>query len=131
MKHMRILGIDYGKRKMGLAISEGQLASPFKVLEIASLSDAIGKTRQVINQERIDQVVIGLPESGEALRITKKFIFQLKPFIPVIEAEETLSSHQASSIMLDLKLKKKARGREDAYAASLILQNYLDSAQID
>lgn len=129
MKHMRSLGIDYGKRKMGLALSDGLLATPGKVIEIASLEDALTKVRQVIDQEKIEQVVVGVPESGEALSITKKFISELKRFVRVIEADETLSSQQAVELMTDLKIKKKNRRREDAYAACLILQSYLDNTR--
>lgn len=129
---MRYLGVDYGLKKMGLAISEGQLASPLKVLEISSLSDAVSKITHVIKSENIDRVVVGVPESGEAKSIAKKFINKLKEdlkseTVSVIEADETLSSTSAKELMIELGMGEKSRQKEDAYSAVIILQNFLDS----
>lgn len=129
---MRYLGVDYGLKKMGLAISEGQIASPLKVLEIHSLNDAISKITNVIKQKTINRVVIGVPESGVAKSAAKKFISKLKDTlksetVSVIEAPETLSSNSAKNLMIDLGLSEKARQKEDAYAAAIILQDFLDS----
>lgn len=129
---MRYLGVDYGLKKMGLAISEGQIASPLKVLAINSLNDAISKITNIIKQETIERVVIGVPESGEAKTAVRKFIAKLKESlknktVAVIEAPETLSSNSAKNLMIDLGLGEKARQKEDAYAAAIILQDFLDS----
>ncbi len=127
---MRYLGVDYGKKKMGLAISEGVLASPLKVTGIRSLKDALVKTHQIVKQEGVEKVVVGIPESGEAMKIAKEFSGQLKKSligIEVIEVEETLSSQAAKQQMVDLNISQKKRQKEDAYAACLILQDYIDS----
>lgn len=129
---MRYLGVDYGLKKVGLALSEGQIASPLKVLEINGLNDAVSKIISVIKKEEIDRVVIGVPDSGEVKSAVKKFIARLKEDlkqtqVSVIEADETLSSSSAKDLMIDLDLSKEARKKEDAYSASLILQNFLDS----
>lgn len=124
--------MDYGLKKAGLAISEGQIASPLKVLEINGLKDAVNKIAHVIKQEEIERLVIGVPESGEAKNAVKKFIGGLKSElneaqVSVIEADETLSSASAKDLMIDLNLSQEARKKEDAYSASIILQNFLDS----
>lgn len=129
---MRYLGVDYGLKKVGLAMSEGQIASPFKVLEISGLNDAVSKITHVIKKENIERVVIGVPESGQARTAVKKFINKLKEDIKnetvsVIEADETLSSSAAKNLMIDLGIGEKARQQEDAYAAVIILQQFLDS----
>lgn len=129
---MRYLGVDYGLRKIGLAISEGQIASPLRVLKISGLSDAISKILQVINKEEIERVVIGVPDSGESKKAVKKFITKLKTDlkdrpVSVIETDETLSSSSAKELMIDLGLGEKQRQKEDAYSAVIILQNFLDS----
>lgn len=125
---MRLLGIDYGQKKIGLAMSEGELATPYGVLKIAGLEDAINKISKIIDQEEIDQVVIGQPESGESLKMVEKFIKQLrerlKKGVEVVVVDETLSTQQAQHVMRQLNLKKRAV--EDAYAAAAILQDYLD-----
>ena len=131
---MKYLGIDYGKSKIGLAISEGQIASPLEVVAINSLVDALAKVENVIVKEGINRVVVGVPESGEAEKIARKFIHKLDIFykneiIEVIAVDETLSSHDAKELMKDLNLNRKKRREEDAYAAVIILQNFLDSLQ--
>jgi putative transcription antitermination factor YqgF len=127
---MKYLGIDYGKRKVGLALSEGVYASSWKIITVSGLKDALTKMMQIIEAEKVDCVVIGKPESGEARTITLQFIKELKKALPklsIIEKEETLSSQKALEQMIEMNVSKKARKSEDAYAAALILQEYLDS----
>lgn len=125
---MRYLAIDYGKKKIGLAISEGVTASPLKILEVSSLKDALQKIQLVIKQESIDKVVIGLPESGEARKLVENFLKEADfEELTLITVPETLSSQNALNDMLNLNLSKKSRSREDAYSAAIILQDYLDS----
>ena len=129
---MRYLGVDYGLKKVGLALSEGQIASPLKVLDINGLSDAVNKITHIIKSEEAERVVIGVPDSGEAKSAVKKFIAKLKEElketqVSVIEADETLSSASAKDLMIDLGISQKSRQKEDAYSAVIILQNFLDS----
>ena len=128
---MKYLGIDYGKKKIGLALSEGLTASPYKTLSVSSLKDAVSQVSQIIKKEEVGRIIIGIPESGEALKITKNFIQELKNITPlrcdIVEVEETLSSYSAKHDMLDLGFSKKDRQKEDAYSAMIILQDYLDS----
>lgn len=124
---MKYLGVDYGKKHLGLAVSDGDLASSYKILEVSSLSDALDKVLNVIKKEKVNSVVVGVPESGEARTITKKFILELqKKQISVKEVDETLSSKNATKIMAELGVGKKKRRLLDITAACLILQEYLD-----
>lgn len=127
---MKYLGIDYGKRKVGLAISEGEIATPFKVVQVSALKDAIVKISAIIDSEEIDQVIVGIPESGEARKITEKFIKELKNVIPqwcdIVEVEETLTSQNAKVEMIRSGVSRKNRRDEDSFAAAIILQNYLN-----
>lgn len=124
---MRYLAIDYGKKKIGLAISEGLTASPLKILDVSSLKDAITKVSQVLNQENIEKIVIGYPESGESKKLVDNFLSEFKSGLEVIKFPETLSSQNALNNMINLNLSKKNRSREDAYSATLILQEFLDN----
>lgn len=123
---MRYLGVDYGLKKIGLSISEGQIASIYKVIEVSSLKDALEKIKKIIHDEKIDRVVIGIAdrESGKA---AKKFSKQLQKNITVIETDETLSTQKAKKMMIELNIGQKRRKKEDAFAAAIILQNFLDS----
>lgn len=127
---MKYLGVDYGKKKVGLAISEGALASPWQVLSANSLADAVEKISKIVTKEQITKVVVGVPESGEARRVARNFIARLKKVIAreieVVEVEETLTSYEAREFMVELNLKRKSKQKEDAYAAAIILQRYLE-----
>ncbi len=123
---MKYLGVDYGLKKIGLAISEGKIASLYKVLEVSSLKDSLDKVKKIIKEEGIDRVVVGMPE-GRSGKIVKKFAKELKKKVYVVEVDETLSSIDAKKLMIELNTNQKQRKKEDAYAAAIILQNFLDS----
>jgi putative Holliday junction resolvase len=129
---MKYLGIDYGKRKVGLAISEGQVASIFGILEISSLKDGVDKVYRIIKKEEIDRVVTGVPEGGDSRKITKNFIKSLRlklkeETVELIETDETLTSIDAKRLMVEMDISRRKREDEDAYSAALILQEFLNS----
>lgn len=119
---MKILGIDYGRKKVGLAIADGILAEPHKVLRVANFDDAVQKVKQVLQVLQVDRVVVGVSEGAMAE--------ESKSFAEKIGAEtfdETLTSQDAQRLSIEAGIsRKKRRGMEDAYAAALMLQNYLD-----
>lgn len=124
---MKYLGVDFGLKKVGLAISEGELTTPLKVIEVSSLGDAIIKMIRIIKAEKITQVVVGMPE-GSTGRSAKKFIDALKKEgIDVELADETLSTQNASKLMVEMGVGRRKRRQNDAQAAAEILQNYLDN----
>lgn len=128
---MRYLGVDYGLKKMGLAISEGQVASPLKVVSISSLKDGIEKIAHEIKREEVSRVVIGVSD-GKMGKISQQFASELKrryehEQVQIIETDETLSSKAAQNLMITLGVSQKDRKEEDAYSAMLILQQFLDS----
>ena len=59
---MQVLGIDYGGRKIGVALSLGPLAEPYKVIRFNSQKEAIGKLVQIAKQQNVDLVVVGISE---------------------------------------------------------------------
>lgn len=121
---MKYLGVDFGLRKVGFAISEGTLSSPLKTIEGANFSDLLDKIKKEAGG--FDKVVIGLPE-GKIGKLVKKAIKKLRESgIEAVEADETLSSHNATREMIELNIPKKKRAVNDAYSAAIILQNYLD-----
>lgn len=124
----KILGIDYGKKKVGLALSEGELASGLDVLEVNSLIDARNKVFQVIEKLGIELVVLGMPESGESKKMAEKFLEELtKNGVNVEIVEETLSTKRALEEMIESGSSQKMRKKEDSIAAAIILQDYLDT----
>ena len=126
---MKVLGIDFGLKKIGLALTEGYLAEPLEVLIVKEKKEkAIQKISSFCEEEKIDKIVIGLPESGLVKKI-KKFGEELKRItsLPVIYQPETLTTRDAFVKMKEAGLKRENRKKkEDAVAAALILQSWLE-----
>lgn len=125
----KILGIDYGRRKMGLALSEGFLSEPWKVLRVESLDEALTKITQIVKTEKIEKVVVGISE-GAMGGESKDFAMNLQQEmeIQVDTQDETLSTHDAKIKGIESGMSRKKRVQlEDAFAASIMLQDYLDS----
>lgn len=123
---MKYLGVDFGLKRVGLAISEGELASSWKTIEVKGLDASVASMIRIIEAEKIDQVVVGMPE-GETGKLVKKFIKRLQgKGVNVVETDETLSTQNALKSMLEMGVPRKKRKVNDAVAAAEILQNYLE-----
>ncbi len=122
---MRILAIDYGKRKIGLALATSSIAEPYKVVRYKSEKEVLEKIEEIVKAEKIEKIVIGISE-GKMAEETKSFAKKLN--IPVVFQDETLTTQQAQELSIKAGIKRKKRkSLEDAYSATLILQAYLDS----
>lgn len=118
---MKYLGIDFGKRKIGLALGEGILAEPYRIIDNGNWEIVIKK---VCEEEKIEKIIIGISE-GESAKKAKDFGSQIEKLgIPVEYFDETLTTHDA---LVKMKEAKSKRQDEDAISAAIILQNYLDS----
>jgi putative Holliday junction resolvase len=123
---MRILGIDYGEKRVGVAASDENEQVAFEI-GIIPAEDFFRQLPEVISQREIQKIVIGLPlnMSGQATEKTaevKSFAEKLKLLLPEMQfdyADERLSSQMASSISGSQK-------NIDGLAAQVFLQNYLD-----
>lgn len=126
---MKYLGIDFGMRKIGLAISEGKLVSPWQVLEVKSFSEAVEKISKIAENGQFQKVIVGLPE-GKMGQNVKGFVKALnKMGIEIETVDETLSSKKALQVMIEQGVGQRKRRFEDAFSAAEILQNFLDSQQ--
>lgn len=126
---MKILGIDYGRKKVGLALSEAKLASPYRVIRNVPEEEVFKKVERVAEEEQVEKIVVGISE-GEMGRESKDFSQKLKEriSIQVVEWDETLTSKDAQSLSIEAGIKRKKRKEmEDAFAASLMLQSYLEA----
>lgn len=125
---MRILGIDFGIKKIGLAISEGQLAEPYRIIRIRNQELGIRKIKNICLKEKVEKIIIGISE-GLMAEQTLDFGYQLRKVtgLPVEFEDETLTSEEAKNLLIKIgKPKKKRQKQIDAISAALILQNYLD-----
>ena len=125
---MRILGIDYGKKKIGLAVATSKIAEPFMVLRVESFQEGVKKVTGIIEDERIEKIVIGISE-GKMAEETRAFGKRVEEQanIPIVYQDETLSTQQAQELSIEAGIgRKKRKSLEDAYSAAIILQSYLD-----
>jgi putative Holliday junction resolvase len=138
---MRILGVDVGQRRVGLAISDpsGTLARPLATLQVMSADDAVRQVaaemiRLGSEEDGLAAVVVGMPShlDGTASRETPlvtAFIDSLKArtSLPVTEEDERLTSHEADRrLALRERDWRKRKKQLDSAAAAIILQDYLD-----
>ena len=135
----RLLGIDYGKKRVGLAVSDplGIFASP---LETVPTDKIIQYIKNYIQKTEVEKFVVGYPlnlnnEPAQAAQYVDIFLKQLKnnfPEIPVILEDERFTSVLAFQSLIDSGVKKMDRRDKaavDKVSASLILQTYLDRSK--
>lgn len=128
---MRILGIDYGDKKIGLAFgdSDARVAVPLDVVPNAG-AETICVFATQVNAEDIDVIVVGVPLSTgghhgpEQLEKTRRFIKELEAAvaIPVVEIDESYTTAES----IRLQREEGAQAQEDALAAMLIVQSYFE-----
>ena len=140
---MRVLGIDYGARRIGLALSDATatLASPWRLVqrppsEADTLQLMIKEITALANDDDgLEAVVIGWPRrlDGSPTDQTKNVeafarAIEAQVTVPVVLQDERLSSHEAESRLAAREPDwRKRKAKLDAAAAAVILQDYLDS----
>ena len=140
---MRVLGIDLGRRRIGLAVSDATrtLARPLRTIERgASDRAAANDLARVVDElssetDGLSLVVVGLPKrldgtaSDETPHVESMVVaLQRRIRIPVVTQDERLSSHEAESRLAERERDwRKRKERLDAAAAAVILQDYLDA----
>jgi|SRR5690554_3505312 len=137
----RVIGIDYGQRRIGIALSdELQLfATPFYTITDNSnnLEKICYDLIEIIEKEKVSSIVIGLPShrDGSPSRQTKaveKFIRTLRQLtdLPIVTYDERYSSVEANELLIRKGISiKKSKEKIDQIAAAIILQNYLNSKE--
>jgi putative Holliday junction resolvase len=135
--HPRILGIDYGEKRIGLAISDplNITAQPLKLLERTKTGEDLALIKELIEEHGVEKVVIGLPlnmdgSEGFMTDAIRRFSEKLKKIHPIeiIEVDERLTSHQADLSLKTAKIRgKRKKSKIDTISAQIILQTYLDS----
>jgi putative Holliday junction resolvase len=133
----RILAIDYGLKRTGLAVTD-PLRIIATALETVETSQLISFLKKYFEKEQVDEAVIGMPkqmnnEDSQIAPHVRTFVEQFKsnfPNKPIFLADERFTSVLAHRAMIDGGMKKKDRrvkGNVDKISATLILQNYLES----
>ncbi|HBZ34987.1 MAG TPA: Holliday junction resolvase RuvX [Bacteroidales bacterium] len=132
----RIIGIDYGKKRVGVAVSDplGIFASPLDTVPSAGIIDFL---KSYMEKEKVVLIVVGYPlnmnnKPSEAAAYVDQFLNRLRkqfPSLPVKLEDERFTSQLAFQAMIDggvKKMDRRVKGNVDKISAAIILQSYLD-----
>lgn len=134
---MRVLAIDYGTQRIGIAISDptGTLASPLETIPANPIERFLERLKQIVQEKEVSLILVGMPRSlngqyGESANKVIEFVNMLKitVTVPVKTWDERLTTVQAQRRMLEAGSKTKDFKKNlDRMAAAVLLQSYLDS----
>ncbi len=133
---MRILAIDYGERRLGIALSDplGIFAFPLTVIDVKKCRDWKFELKKIVEEKEVKKIVVGLPltlrgEEGELARKVREFCDTLRAELglPVVLIDERFTSEIAKkTFQSEGKSEKDMRGNLDMYSSAQLLQTYLD-----
>ena len=135
----RIMGLDYGSKTIGVAISDalGLTAQPLETIERSGenkLRRSLARSAEIVREKDIKKIVVGLPinmdgRSGERAALTLEFVEKLKlrVDIPIVMQDERLTTVEADEILDESGVKKQDRKQFiDQIAAGIILKEYME-----
>ena len=135
----RMLGVDFGRARIGVAISDelGMLAHPLETIPAVPVNAAAKRIAELARERQVERVVLGMPrhmngEMGSAAEEVKFFAEKLRPLLAceLVLWDERLTTTAANRSLRDAGQKTKhTRGIVDQVAAQMILQGYLDRLQ--
>jgi len=138
---VRILGIDLGEKRVGLALSDplGYTAQGLETLRVKNKKETLASLAEICKKNEVQEIVIGLPVNMNGSYGPKAE--EVQTLVPVLEKitgvpvrtwDERLTSRQAGRLMIEEGLsRRKQRNNSDRMAATLILQSYLESKRIN
>ena len=135
---MKYLGLDLGTKTLGLAISNGKIASTLKTIRYEDIDKLISELQSIVSEYKIDLLVLGLPKNmnntiGPRAIETLEFKEKLEKLnYKVVLQDERLSTVSAHNYMIKADMsRKKRKEKVDSLAATIILQTYLDKENKD
>ncbi len=134
---MRVLAIDHGTKRMGVAASDelGILAQPLEFIPADPFDKFLVRLKEILRDRKIEQILVGMPRNmdgsygPQALKV-QDFVAVLKKSVlqPIKTWDERLTTVQAAgALRASGKKAKQQKGKVDAAAAAVLLQGYLDS----
>ena len=137
---MRILGVDFGEKRIGLAVSDpmGITAQGLPTLENKGKKQMLVELEKICRAQGADELVIGLPRNmdgsfGPKANEIQALVPELEQIlkIPILTWDERLTSRQAGRLMIEQGLsRRKQKQSSDRLAATLILQSYLEFKRV-
>ena len=135
---MRILGIDHGTKRVGLAISDemAMIAQPLEFVNAQPETKLFAHIAEIVSQRSVGEIVVGMPRNmdgsfGPAAEKVREFITALQQSVnvPIKTWDERLTSVQANRILIEGGVRRAQRKEKvDQTAAAILLQSYLDRA---
>jgi putative holliday junction resolvase len=133
---MRILALDHGSKRIGVAVSDETktIAQPLEYILTEPFADFLVRLKKILGEKEIDLILIGLPRNmdgsyGPAAQKVQTFVGVLKTAItvPIKMWDERLTSSQANKILIQGGVRRdKRKEKVDKMAAAILLQSYLD-----
>src|SRR5262245_31005432 len=132
---MRILAIDHGTRRMGIAVSDEMklIAQPLEYIPAEPFSAFLERLKRLIQERQVESVVVGMPGNmdgtyGPAAAKVQEFVAALRNELglPVRTWDERLTSAQANRLLIQGEVRRQKRKEKvDKMAAAILLQSYL------
>lgn len=136
---MRILALDHGTRRVGVAVSDETktIAQPLEYIPAEPFADFLARLKHLLAEKEVDFILIGMPRNmdgsyGPAAQKVETFISALKTAvtIPIKTWDERLTSTMANRVLLQGNVRRdKRKEKVDKMAAAILLQSYLDMGQ--
>ena len=137
---MRVLGIDHGTKRMGIALSDpsGIIAQPLEFIPAEPFAQFLARLKQLLREKEVELIIVGMPRNmdgsyGPAAAKVQEFVAVLKENIvtPIRTWDERLTSAQANRFLIEAKVRRQDRKEKvDKAAAAILLQSFLDSGAI-
>jgi putative holliday junction resolvase len=134
---MRILAVDHGTKRMGIAVSDElqMIAQPLEYIPAEPFAAFLERFKEILHVKEVELVIVGLPRNmdgsyGPAALKVREFVAVLKDCIgvPIKTWDERLTSVQANRFLLEADVRRRDRKEKvDKTAAAILLQSYLDS----
>ena len=134
---MRILALDHGTKRMGIAISDEMrtIAQPLEYIAAEPLEKFFDRLKQIIADKEVSLIVVGVPRNmdgtyGPAAARVQEFVTALKEAVtvPIKSWDERLTSVQANRYLIEADVRRsKRKEKVDKTAAAILLQSYLDA----
>jgi len=132
---VRFLCLDVGDERIGLALSDelGMVARPLEIVRRVAGPASFHRIVALCEQQQVERIVVGLPllmdgTSGRQVQSTEAYVAGLRSHtsLPIVFWDERLSSQKADAIITQNRRRRKHPSHNDAVAAAVILQEYLD-----
>jgi putative Holliday junction resolvase len=133
---MRVLGVDHGTKRVGLALSDetGTIAQPLEFLPADPADELFSHLQKIVAERKVDEILVGIPRNmngtyGPSAERAREFVSALTQVltVPVKTWDERLTSVQANRFLIETGMRRdKRKQRVDQTAAAILLQSYLD-----